>query len=170
MPGEGMDDGQFEYTEEEWAEAAGHRPLREVEFEQLLLLHRHGIWADRERELFYAELQAGERARPDRLAADVVRTMFLWYALLWSVIEGFDDRNIELCGRLAEDIAAVSDGLRQFRNAVFHISGDSYFDARLFDLMREDPDLPFRIARIHFGFGRLLAEELQARDVEGEGE
>ena len=159
---------RFEYTEEEWDEAAGHRPLRDVEFSQLLLLHRHWIWSDRERDSFYSQLKDGQVARPDRLAADVVRTMFLWYALTWSLIEGFNDRDIELRGRFAEDIEAVSEGLRQFRNAVFHISRDSYFDARLFRFM--DEELPCRMGRISSGFGRLLTEELQAREARPEGE
>jgi hypothetical protein len=159
------DDGQFEYTEEEWTVAAAHRPLRDVEGEQLLLLQRHGIWADQERKLFQAQLEAGERVQPDRLAAEVSRTLFLWYALVWSVIEGFAERGIVLQGRLAEDIEAVSDGLRQFRNAVFHISRRRYFDTRLFRLMRDDPDLPYRVARIHYGFGRLLDEELKERNA-----
>ena len=50
---------QAHYTEEEWRPSAGHRPLGGLPLEQLMLLHRHWIWANRQRELFEAELVAG---------------------------------------------------------------------------------------------------------------
>ena len=50
---------QFQYTDEEWREAAPDRPLSDVELTQLLLLHRHWIWANSQREQFDAELREG---------------------------------------------------------------------------------------------------------------
>jgi hypothetical protein len=103
------------------------------------------------------------------MAADSVSAMFLWYALLWSVIEGFNARGIELRGRFAEDIESISDGLRRCRNAVFHISEDEYYDMRLFEFM-DDPDSAPKIRRISSGFGRLFLEEFDQRGIEGEDE
>ena len=160
---------QAHYTEEEWRPSAGHRPLGGLPLEQLMLLHRHWIWANRQRELFEAELVAGRPPRLDNMAANAMSAMFLWYALLWSVIEGAAQRGIELRGRFAEDIESISDSLRRCRNAVFHISDDTYYDKRLFELM-DDPDSAARIRRISSGFGRLFLEEFDKREIRGDEE
>ena len=99
------------------------------------------------------------------MAEHSVGHMFLWYALLWVVIEGSNDRGIELRDRFAEDIRSISEGLRRCRNAVFHISPDRYYDERLFEFM-EDPDSAAKLRRISSGFGRLFLEELDARGIE----
>ncbi len=157
---------QFQYTDEEWREAAPDRPLSDVELTQLLLLHRHWIWANSQREQFDAELREGrtplEVDSPPNLAGAAATAMFLWYALLWSVIEAFRARRIELGGRFAEDIESMSDGLRRCRNAVFHVSNDRYYDSRLFEFMA-DPDSAARLRRISSGFARLFFEEFEAR-------
>ena len=57
------------------------RPLGGLPLEQLMLLHRHWIWANRQRELFEAELVAGRPPRLDNMAANAMSAMFLWYAL-----------------------------------------------------------------------------------------
>jgi hypothetical protein len=101
------------------------------------------------------------------MAEDAMSAMFLWYALLWSVIEAFNEREIQLLGRFAEDIALISDGLRRCRNAVFHISRDAYYDERLFELM-EDQDSAAKLRRISSGFGRLFLEEFDARGIDQE--
>ncbi len=95
--------------------------------------------------------------------------MFLWYALLWAVIEGFNEWEIQLLGRLAEDIELISVRLCRCRNAVFHIPRDEYYDLRLFEFM-EDPDSAAKLRRISSGLGRLFLEEFDERGIEGEGE
>lgn len=85
--------------------------------------------------------------------------MFVWYAMLRAVIEAFEERRIELRGAFGEDVAAISDPLRQCRNAVFHVSRDRYHDARLFELMKE-PGSAVTIRRVSRGFGRLFLDEL----------
>jgi hypothetical protein len=156
--------GQFEYADDEWLDAAPDRPLSGVDERQLLLLHRHWIWANWERERFDAEVRAGRTPEgpPPDLVSAAATAMFLWYALLWSVIEAFRARGIELGGRFEEDIESIADGLRQCRNAVFHVSDDSYYDSRLFEFMA-DPGSAGRLRRISTGFARLFLEEFEAR-------
>jgi hypothetical protein len=92
---------------------------------------------------------------------DWASAMFLWYALIWSVIEGFHARGIDLRGRWAADIADVEDDLRRFRNAVFHVPRNKYHDDRFFGVMT-DADNAAKISRISSGFGRLFLEQYAA--------
>jgi hypothetical protein len=162
-------DTQYEYTEDEWRDAGTHRPLKGVNVNQVFLLHRHWIWANLQRHRFEELLP--ESKSPDEdptfMASEWCSAMFLWYSLLWSVIEGFNDRGLELKGRMAEDIDQISDTLRQFRNVVFHVSRKHQHDPRLFGLMQE-PGNAARVCRISTGFGRIFIEESNARKAEGE--
>jgi hypothetical protein len=158
----------YEYDEESWAASAGHRPLAGVDVNQVFLLHRHWIWANLQRSRFQETL--GRAPRPDGGAflADVAwASMFMWYALLWSVIEAFDERQIEIRGPMRADIDYVSGTLRRCRNVVFHVSSRSQNDARLYGLMQL-PDSAAAISRISTGFGRVFIEESQARKLSGE--
>jgi hypothetical protein len=60
----------------------------------------------------------------------------MWYALLWSVVEAFDERQIEIRGPMRADIDYVSDTLRRCRNVVFHVSSKNQNDARLYGSSR----------------------------------
>jgi hypothetical protein len=101
------------------------------------------------------------------LASKQFGLMFVWYALLWAVIEACLDpdeqRNIDLRGRLRDDIDAVSDTLRKCRNAVLHVprSGE-YIDRRLEALVAV-PDSATTLRRIALSFGRLFLEEFARR-------
>jgi hypothetical protein len=160
-----VDDGpHWVYTDEEWRKSVGGRPLQHLDLGHLLLLHRHWIWANRECELFDAELRAGRPPRANAMAEDAVSAMFMWYALLWVVIEAANDRHVGVHGLFANDIADISDDLRRCRNAVFHVSRDAYYDDRLFDFAG-DPNAAPKIRRISSGFGRLLLEELDEREI-----
>jgi hypothetical protein len=100
------------------------------------------------------------------MASECFASMYLWYGLLWALIEGFQDREIEVRGRMASDVATVSDVLRRCRNAVFHVaSKDQHHDPRLFELM-ENPESAAILSRISTGFGRLFIEEGRARRSE----
>jgi hypothetical protein len=159
-----MTQPQLTYTEREWQKISRGRPLAELELTQLMLLHRHWIWARREQELFDMEVRAGRAPEAAEMAADAVAAMFLWYSLLWSVIEALEERGVVLQGRLADDVQKISDGLRRCRNAIFHIPRVDYYDARMFKFM-EDPDSGPRIRRISDALGWLLLEEFDAHGV-----
>jgi hypothetical protein len=92
--------------------------------------------------------------------------MYLWYSLLWVVIEGFQDRGIDLRGPMAEDIEDVGGRLRRCRNAIFHVPEQNH-DPRLFEVM-QDTDSAATIGRISTGFGRLFIEEGDRRKQTGE--
>jgi hypothetical protein len=157
----------FEYNDDEWRESAGHGPLRDVDVNQVFLLHRHWMWANHQRSRFDATLK--DAPPPDDgafLADECWTSMYLWYALLWSVIEAFDARSIEIRGPMRADIDAVADALRRCRNVVFHVSDESQNDVRLFEFM-QIPDSAHRLSRISSAFGRMFIEEGQARRGSG---
>jgi len=158
----------FEYDEHSWAASAGHRPLEGVDVNQVFLLHRHWIWANLQRARFEETL--GQAPKPDDGAflADVAwASMYMWYGLLWSVIEAFEERHIEIRGPMSADIDYVSDTLRRCRNVVFHVSSKNQHDVRLYELMGL-PDSAAAIMRISTGFGRMFIEESEARKLSGE--
>jgi hypothetical protein len=153
---------EFQYTDDEWAEIAGHQPLTHLDLTQLLLLHRHFIWANLQRIAFDAELARGAPPEPRNLATAANAAMFLWYGLLWVVIEGCYARRIPFRGRMLADIRSLRNALQRGRDAVFHVSPDRYYDERLFEIMN-DPESAAKIRRISTGFGRLFLEELDRR-------
>jgi hypothetical protein len=158
-----------DYTEAEWAESVGHDPLKDIEDHQVALLHRHWIWANWARRCFEEALAAGEPMDAEQLHLKGPTAMFVWYALLYSVIEGFADRQIPLRGPFNRDLRAVRERLREARHAVFHVGDDdAYYDMRLFRVM-DLPNSAIIITRAHKGFGRLLLETMQARRASGSG-
>lgn len=150
------------YSDDEWGEAVGHRPLAGVDVNQVLLLHRHWVWANLQRRRFYELLPAAPSPADEEtfLTSEAFCSMYLWYALLWSVIEGFQTRDIQLRGAFFDDIEGMSDTLRRCRNAVFHIPDKESWDPRLYELM-QIPDSVARIRRISTGFGRLFLEHMR---------
>jgi hypothetical protein len=154
-----MDDDHDEYTDAEWEAAAGHRPIRDLDVNVRLLLHRQWYWAHVQRDRFRTTLpNAPSPADTEAwLMSEAFCSLFLWYAILYSVIEEFADRSIDLREPMAADIDAVREPLRLTRNAVFHVS-KKYWDDRLFALMG-DPNNVARIYRIHGGFGRLFLQD-----------
>jgi hypothetical protein len=156
-----------EYSEDDWQESAGHRPLPDVDVNQVFLLHRHWICANLQRTRFQEKIAT--MAKPDGgafLADEGWASMYLWYSLLWSVIEGFKARDIDLRGPLAADIETLADPLRRCRNAVLHVSPTNQHDKRLYELLQV-PDVVEKIRRVSTGFGRMFIEESQARKREG---
>lgn len=177
------------YSEAEWVDAAGHGPLEGLDFMDCYLLHERWIWANRVKLCFQRALhEDGSSAWSDTgdpiLSADSWLFMYLWYGLLWAVIEAVvEDRHVDLRGRLAADVAHISDALRLTRNAVLHVpeSGAEHqgftrggpHDERLTRLMRRDddftrdPETVPAIYRVHSGLGRLLLEESRRRSAAG---
>ena len=151
------------YTDVEWAEAVNGRPMAALSRERFLTLHRHWIWANSAFRWFEREIHLPAPTSEDiDLASDRSFSMYLWYSLLWSVIEGIHKHPVEIKGAFREDLRKVREPLREARNAVMHVSEDAYFDDRLFLIMAE-PDSAAATRRIHKGYARLFFEELQAR-------
>jgi len=164
-----MSPSDLAYTEAQWREAAAHFPLQTLGAEDLALVHRQWMWSNQMRESLDQALVESNPTGPAMLATRSFGFMFLWYALLWTVIEALIDpnegRNIDLRGRFRADIDSLSDTLRKFRNAVFHVprAGD-YVDARLEGLMTHRRSA-LTLRRIALGLGRLFIEEFVRRQA-----
>ncbi len=128
-----------------------------------MTLHRHWIWANSAFRWFEREI---ERPASDGdgidLTSDRSFFMYLWYSLLWSVIEGMQKHPVVIKGAFRNDVRRVHEPLREARNAVMHVSADAYYDRRLF-LIMVDSGSAAVIRRVHTGYARLFFEELQAR-------
>jgi hypothetical protein len=153
------------YTEAEWQVCVADSPLGQLRTERVGLLHRHWMWTNISKGWFTELIGTDQAPRADDLAGRGVFTMYLWYAMLWSVIEALTADQVRFAGRLRDDLRKIRVPLENSRNAVFHI-GDGYHDRRLFQIM-EDPDSVGRILRVHSGLGRMLLEELRRRTDAG---
>jgi hypothetical protein len=156
------------YTNEEWAESVEGRPMEALADEWFMTLHRHWIWANSAFRWFEREL---EKPAPETdgidLTSDRSFSMYLWYSLLWSVIEGVQRHAVVIKGAFIEDLREVREQLHHARNAVMHVSEDAYYDDRLFTIMAK-PDSAIRVRRVHKGYARLFLEELRARQQQRE--
>ena len=95
-------------------------------------LHRYFIWADRMRFHFDQELKKRASFLPDTFELEVEEFMYisLWYAQLYTVIEGW--KELGLKDDVVNALIAQNDYielLRRYRNGVDHFQKD-YFDSR----------------------------------------
>jgi hypothetical protein len=164
-----MGNPSISYNPEEWQESAGHYPLKDRSATDLTVLHRHWMWANLQRTAMEDLLKQGLSFDADThgtimMMSREISFMFIWYALLWSVIEAFQDRGIDIRGPLQSDISAVADLLRRCRNAVLHVpqKTDTSLDQRIQALVA-DTENATTVRRISGGFGRLFLEEFQRR-------
>ena len=163
-----------DYSESEWQASAGHHPLSTRSTEDWLLIYRHWLWANQQREAFDRVLEEDslKTLKPDQtiMISREAGFMFVWYGLLWAVVEACIDpkegRNIDLRGPFRADIDGMAYLLRRCRNAILHVprSGD-YLDARIQDLV-SDSEAATKVRRIHRAFGRLLLAESKRREGE----
>lgn len=154
------------YEDDQWTEITRDRPLSGLSDRDLLLIHRHWLWANQQREWFFKLLRnpdLGDELPEALFARRSTGAMFVWYGLLWTVIEGFEDRKIVLRDPLLSDVMSLGDSLRRCRNAVLHIPrADDYVDQRIHALLENDESVPL-IRTVHSSYGRLLIEEMQQR-------
>jgi hypothetical protein len=159
---------EIDYSAAAWQESCGHFPLRDRPREELLLLHRHWMWANVQREAMGQEFgKEAESLEPGPLmmATKGISFMFVWYGLLWSVIEATTARKIDLRGAFNADIAEASPKLRKCRHAIMHVpDANELLDERIADLVGGVSATTIR--RIHRGFGRLFREEMVRRTAE----
>jgi hypothetical protein len=167
----GMANG-IDYTANEWIESTSHRPLRDVRGEDLLLLHRHYMWANQQREAFFKLLEnpSADALTPGPLmmATREMGFMFVWYGLLWSVLEAFKDRSLDIRGPFLEDVKRMTDLLRRCRNAVMHVPAEGQLLDRRIDELVKEPESAVVIRRIHRGVGRLFVEEFKRQTKDSE--
>ncbi len=83
---------QFAYTEEEWNTSGGHRPLRGTWTSRSYCCST-GIGFGRIGNPTSSTPSYGRvHPAPDNLVEDAASALFLWYALLWSVVEALQER------------------------------------------------------------------------------
>jgi hypothetical protein len=156
------------YSDAELEAICAPRPLRDLDVNQVWLLNRHLIWSSYQREHFRTLFP--DATPPPQgsafLGEEWFASLALWNSLLWVVISGFNERGIELAGRLREDVAALSATLKDFRNAVFHVSRESHHDPRLFRFMQDPLNVP-RVYRASEGLMALFWSESEERKREG---
>jgi hypothetical protein len=155
----------MDYDEDDWRRVTEPPPLIALLDEDVALLHRHWLWANQQRDWFYELLQArSEPIDPDMYLADRDGgSMVVWYALLWSVIEGFQERRIDLRDPLGRDIEAIANPLKQCRNAVLHVpKTGEYHDPRILTLLGQ-PDAVRLLTLVHRSLGRMLLQEMRRR-------
>lgn len=155
--------------------SAGHHPLQGQSGEQLVLLHRHWLWANVQRTAMEAELlriaEAGECLEEHiETASRLSAHMYSWYSFLYALIEAcldrLEGRQVDLRGLFRADIDAMRDTLRGFRNSVFHVPRDKYLDRRLLEFFMNHASRADCIRRVHRGFGRLFIEEYGRRGIQ----
>lgn len=125
------------------------------------------IWATLQRQRFNETFSTAAPPDDGAFRADESwASMFLRYVLLWSVIEGFQDRDIELRGPFADDIQSFADEMRRARNVVFHVGQKDQNDVRLFGLIQR-PESAAAMHRIRTGFGPALLRGVTNADSRG---
>lgn len=161
----------LDYTEEEWRSSAGHFPLRERAAPDLLLLHRHWMWANQQREVLDRYLETGADGLLGMGASMFVTKqfgfMFAWYGMLWAVVEACIDpregRNVDIRGQFRADIDKLAPVLRPFRNAILHVPRHGrLLDERMVGLASQEHSAA-TLRRVSTGFGRLFLEEYERR-------
>jgi hypothetical protein len=91
--------------------------------------------------------------------------LYLWYGLLFSVLEGCKEKGVDLSGLESLD-DSLYDGLRELRNTVFHTARrDRYVEARMFNLMAQ-PESARRLRDIHYRiYDDYLVPEIKRRGL-----
>jgi hypothetical protein len=79
------------YTVEEWDAIKESASLSDIPDEQLMLLHRHWIWADHARLTFEEALRTEKWDHGD-IKERTPWAMYTWYGLLYVLIEGATQR------------------------------------------------------------------------------
>ena len=135
--------------------------------EELMILHRHWMWANICRISFDKELLKIKNQdqtldiNPTRFFADRVGAfMCMWYGLLYSVLEEILNRKLSIQG--LECSGEIINELRLFRNAVFHPQ-KKYWTDKIFKLIEKN-DSATRIREIHSALGSFLYEEINNRE------
>lgn len=135
------------------------RQLKDLEKNQIGLLHRQWIWADYMRIMYDAAFRASSRDilfNPMKFYVNQVGCyMCLWYSLLFSVLERLRGWGVAI-ETVQADIDGIYPSLEEFRNAIFH-PPVKYWDKRLFNLFKKK-GVGNQLRKIHNAIGELFWE------------
>jgi len=137
-----------------------------MEFQVLLSIYRHWLWADRMRELFEHYLRCNLPPSVDQFTFDeaffttsMVTCMSLWYGLLFAACDGLEKASGLSVSEISSEYARVRELLRRFRNAVFHVQPD-YWSEKLMAVLREE-QLATAIRAVHRSVGAWLETQVK---------
>lgn len=137
-------------------------PLLKLKKEDLAIAHRQWIRANRIKAYYENALAKTDKA----VSGDIMRFylsdagifMFLWYSLIYSVIELTESKGANLNG-LDADFESLKDNLRKSRNSIFHAE-KKYWDNRQIELISQ-PQAGERIRHVHNALGDYLLEAIK---------
>jgi len=139
--------------------------LERFTFMQLMVLHRHWIWANHMKRSLDDELA---RESPSRKGITLEEWfvgpggmhMSLWYGLLFTVLDAMKQKRISLL-EIDEDIKTIYEPLRLYRNAIFHAQPE-YWSKKLLKVVMTK-DSPAKIRRVHLEVGQSILDDLRRR-------
>jgi hypothetical protein len=150
------------YTVQEWKEITESASFDQVDDEQLGRVHLRWIWADHAKRTFEEALTSEGWDDIEVWTGRVPWAMFVWYGLLYVVVEGFTARQIILSeSPLSLDVEQIRQPLRDARDATFHVDRDhGYYDPRFVGIVSESAD---QVRRVHQSLGQLALDEKKRR-------
>lgn len=136
--------------------------LKILRKEEIGILHRQWMWANYIKQLYESSLKVTSNDilfNPQKFYIDPVGCyMSLWYALLFSVLEQFRRKRIEI--NIVElEIGELYYSLEKLRNAVFH-APYKYWDMRWFKTLKVK-GAGDKIRKIHNVIGETLLEVMK---------
>lgn len=128
--------------------------------EEEYTLHRYYIWADRMRFHFDQELRKRNTTSDQfELSIEELMYMSLWYAQLYTVIEGW--KNLRLQDNAVDSLLLQTDHvdlLRRYRNGVDHFQAD-YFSSKFTNFVAMT-DSAVWIRSLHTAIGSYFLQRL----------
>jgi len=147
------------------------RQISDLDLESLGALHQQWMRADLLRTLFERAL-AEETTEHSQGVLDLLLIvqpvgifMYLWHALLFSVLEGCRERKLDLSFLLLSLDEELYQGMKALRHTVFNTSKHDYWDNRMFTVLGQ-PDAVNRTIRIHDGLSTYLSDEIRRRSLD----
>ncbi len=140
-----------------------------MSLETLGVLHRQWMRADLLRERADEAMAEALTVPEDQLLHITVEPfgiyLYLWYGLLFSVIEGCKEKGVDLSELDSLD-ASLYNSLRELRHTVFHTARkDRYVEARMFNVMTQ-PESALRLRDIHYRmYDDYLVPEIKRRGL-----
>ena len=129
-----------------------------MDSQEILVMHRHWIWANIFKQHFDQEL-ASSISDPTNIADRHGAYMLVWYSMLFSVLESFRRLGVEF-NEIKDNIEVIYEPLKRLRNAVFHPQ-PSYWPNKLLRFLKI-PDSPQRIRRIHSFLGKYFLAQIES--------
>jgi len=117
------------------------------------------MWANVMREHFDKELEKGVKL-PFNVADRPAAYMFLWYGLLFSVLETFRNAGV-VFPEIKQEIGEIYEPLKDLRNGVFHPQ-PKYWSKKLLKFISMK-HTPAKVRKVHRFIGSYFLQEIARR-------